>query len=661
MEKAGSFLFFGWLGIAFHLFLHVDCAVKAPNRYIPQNRSTEGQMPFPAVKLHKLNDHVVMDNGIVSLTLSSPSGMIVGIQYKEIENILEYRFTESGRGLEGTNFRVIVETEDQIEVSFMKTWKSSLGDNVVPLNIDKRFIMLRGVSGFYSYGIMEHLDGWPDLNIDEARIAFKLNKDMFDYIAISDDMQRTMPTEHDRTTGQALAYKEAVLLKNPHSPTIKGEVDDKYQYSRKNKDDLLHGWISTNRSVGFWIITPSYEFRAGGPLKPDLTSHVGPTTLAIFLSSHYAGPDFRIALRDGEPWKKVFGPVFIYLNSDLWNTPSTLWADAKNQMLIETKKWPYDFPLSKDFPHANERGAISGRLFVFDKYMSLELIPAKSAYVGLAPPGHLGSWQEETKGYQFWTETDEMGYFTIRNVRASTYHLNAWVIGFIGDYKYKKDIVIKPGIWSQIQLGDLIYEPPRNGPTLWEIGIPDRTAAEFYVPDPAPGFTTQLSIKHADKFRQYGLWDRYTDLYPNQDLVYRIGISEYRYDWFFAHVNRKISENNYQPTTWQISFDLTNVFEKGSYTLQLALASATYAEIQVRINNPNAPAPYFTTMRIGKDNAIARHGIYGLYWLYSIKIQGIQFMNGTNTIYLKQSRGGRAFIGVMYDYIRLEAPKQAPC
>lgn len=66
-------------------------------------------------------------------------------------------------------------------------------------------------------------------------------------------------------------------------------------------------------------------------------------------------------------------------------------------MLIETKKWPYDFPLSKDFPHANERGAISGRLFVFDKYMSLELIPAKSAYVGLAPPGHLGSWQEETK------------------------------------------------------------------------------------------------------------------------------------------------------------------------------------------------------------------------------------------------------------------------
>ncbi|KAL2520820.1 Rhamnogalacturonate lyase family protein [Forsythia ovata] len=194
-----------------------------------------------------------MDNGFVNLTLLSPSGMIVGIQYKEIKNILEYRFKESRR--------------------------------------------------------------------------------RFHYMVISDDRQRMMPIDHDRITGRALEYKEAILLTNPHSPTFKHEVDDKYQYSCNNKDNLVHGWISTNPRIGFWIITPSYEFRAGGPIKPDLTSHVGPTSLA--------------------------------------------------------------------------------------------LMPAKSAYVGLAAPGNLGSWQEETKGYQFWTQTDEMGYFTIRNVRASTYNLNA--------------------------------------------------------------------------------------------------------------------------------------------------------------------------------------------------------------------------------------------
>ncbi|KAL2520819.1 Rhamnogalacturonate lyase family protein [Forsythia ovata] len=97
----------------------------------------------------------------------------------------------------------------------------------------------------------------------------------------------------------------------------------------------------------------------------------------------------------------------------------------------------------------------------------------------------------------------------------------------------------------------------------------------------------------------------------------------------------------------------------GSYTLRLALASATYAEVQVRINNSNAPRPDFTTKRIGKDNAIARHGIQGLYLLYSINIREIQLVNDTNTIHLKKSRGGRPLIGVMYDYIRLEGPPLA--
>lgn len=50
-----------------------------------------------------------------------------------------------------------------------------------------------------------------------------------------------------------------------------------------------------------------------------------------------------------------------------------------------------------------------------------------------------------------------------------------------------------------IETGDLVYEPPRSGPTLWEIGIPDRSAAEFYVPDPNPNYVNQLYLNHPDK------------------------------------------------------------------------------------------------------------------------------------------------------------------
>ncbi|KAL2456571.1 Rhamnogalacturonate lyase family protein [Forsythia ovata] len=94
---------------------------------------------------------------------------------------------------------------------------------------------------------MEHLEGWPDLNIDEERIAFKLNKDMFHYMAISDDRQRIMPTVHDRTIGRALEYKEAILLTYPHSPTFKHEVC--INNSNAPRSDFTTKWIGMDNAI----------------------------------------------------------------------------------------------------------------------------------------------------------------------------------------------------------------------------------------------------------------------------------------------------------------------------------------------------------------------------------------------------------------------------
>ncbi|XP_051143924.1 probable rhamnogalacturonate lyase B [Andrographis paniculata] len=639
------------------------------------HRVSQQVSPSP-VRLRILDNHVEIENGIVKLSLLKHCGLVSSIGFKGIDNVLEYRNKETRRGywdivwsfpekgnhkfdtFESASLRVVANSKDQVEVSFTSTWNISLPQYTLPLNVDRRFVVLGGVSGFYSYAIFEHLEGWPDLNIDEARIAFKLDKNLFDYMAISDSIQKIMPTDYDRRSGQQLNFPEAVRLTNPGNPNLSGEVDDKYQYSLENKDNRVQGWISSDKHVGFWMITPSDEFRAGGPVKQDLTSHTGPTCLNVFFSGHYAGSEFGIRLRGGEAWKKVFGPVFIYLNSDSTNNASTslLWNDAKTQMLEESRKWPYDFPLSGEFPGAQQRGAIKGRLLVRDRYISQRLLLAKNAYVGLAAPGHIGSWQHQAKGYQFWTQTDEFGYFTIRAIRANTYNLYAWVPGIMGDYKLGIDIIISPG--TQVHMGDLIYDPPRNGPTLWEIGIPDRSAAEFFIPDPSPSLANKLYLGGDEKYRQYGLWDRYTDLYPTHDLVYTIGVSDYRKDWFFAHVNRKVRNHSYTPTTWQIKFDLRNVNANGTYTLRLALASANFAEIQVGINkNIDGEAVDFRTGRIGRDNAIARHGIHGLYWLFGVDIAGHQLFNGRNTIYLKQSRSNNGpFINVMYDYIRLEGP-----
>ena len=42
---------------------------------------------------------VVLDNGIVRVTLSNPQGIVTGIAYNGIDNLLEVRNVEDNRGL----------------------------------------------------------------------------------------------------------------------------------------------------------------------------------------------------------------------------------------------------------------------------------------------------------------------------------------------------------------------------------------------------------------------------------------------------------------------------------------------------------------------------------------------------------------------------------
>uniref|UniRef100_A0A9I9CSD4 rhamnogalacturonan endolyase n=1 Tax=Cucumis melo TaxID=3656 RepID=A0A9I9CSD4_CUCME len=620
---------------------------------------------------------VIIDNGIVRVTFSRPDGNVIALKYKGVDNLLEIHNVHYNRGywdvvwnrpnkasatdrVRATNFKVITANDDQVELSFTKTWDPSDASSL-PLNIDKRYIVRRGDSGFYSYGIFERLNGWPQIDVDQIRIAYKLLGDKFHYMAVSDDRQRMMPTAEDRLAGKPLDYPEAVLLTRPADPSFQGEVDDKYQYSLENMENRVHGWESSDPHVGFWMITPSDEFRTAGPVKQDLTSHVGPITLSMFVSTHYAGKDVSMRFREGEAWKKVFGPVFTYLNSDPTGTdnPGSLWEDAKNQMTIETSRWPYNFVESREFPSSDQRGSLRGQLLVRDRYAKYPQMWADSAYVGLAAPGELGSWQRESKGYQFWTRADEHGYFSIDNIRSGTYNLYAWVPGVLGDYKYDKEITITPR--SSTNLNLLVFDPPRQGPTLWEIGIPDRKAAEFYIPSPRPTlmnrFYNDSKIHiHDDNFRQYGLWERYAELYPHQDLVYNVDTDDYRRNWFFAHVTRATNSGIYEATTWQIVFRLQRPKKIGNYMLRLALASSTEAVIDIRFNNPSTKRTHFTTgyWSSGKDNAIARHGIHGLYWLFNFKVPSQYLVEGENVIYLTQRRHTGAFQGVMYDYIRFE-------
>ncbi|GKF07093.1 probable rhamnogalacturonate lyase B, partial [Tanacetum coccineum] len=69
------------------------------------------------------------------------------------------------------------------------------------------------------------------------------------------------------------------------------------------------------------------------------------------------------------------------------------------------------------------------------------------------------------------------------------------------------------------------------------------------------------------------------------DLIFTIGESDYKKDWFYAHVTRKKDDNTYEGTTWTIKFKLNDVKINGSYKLRLALASAQVSDLQVSAAN----------------------------------------------------------------------------
>ena len=416
---------------------------------------------------------------------------------------------------------------------------------------------------------------------------------------------------------------------------------------------------------------------------------------------------------------------------------TALWQDALAQAKKETSKWPYDWVSGVDYPHKDGRATVTGQIVLNDPLAPVPMKNFTLLTVGLAFPDAAGGaggrgggggrgpgglrggaaapaagaaapvagqiapgaapgappargarggfggfggggtdWAHDAKHYQFWNDGDASGRFTLTNVRPGTYTLHAFADGVLGEFA-QTNITIEAG--KNVDLGQLVWKPVRNGRQVWEIGVPNRNASEFLKGD-------------GDNYWLWGWPLRYSLLFPN-DLTYTVGKSDWHKDWFFEQVphatadpklwlnpNAKDPANQRfgwvkaesrvqypaadgagpwalygrgRETTWTIKFNLDQA-GKGLASLRIALAGADgNGGLAVAVNGQAVG-----TIRPTATNALRYNTDKGIWQERTVSFDGVLLKAGENEMKLTVP-AGEVTSGVVYDYLRLELDENA--
>jgi len=651
------------------------------------------------VTLRESDKTFFLDNGILNVRIEKETGEVFSIRYKGQELLAQGSsggalggyWSSVGRARGGSQQTAVVRINprdnngERAEVSC--NFHNAPGSSDSPLDVDVRYSLGRGESWLYTYLVWSHKRGYPGFGVGEARYAAKLNPAVFDFMTIDKDRRRQMPSPADWDAGAPLNLKEARRMT---TGIHKGHAEHKYDYSAVIFDIPAYGWSSTRHNIGLWFINPSFEYMAGGPTKAELTGHLDvnpggtPTLLNMWLGSHYGGSSLVVG--ENEEWTKVIGPFAIYCNSG--ESQEAMWRDALSRASTESARWPYEWVADKDYPLESQRSTVSGRIVTRDALDPN--LRVSNVWVGVSAPDYIppratfGSgagrrdltnvasgtftnrnpaarggfpievdWQRDAKFYQFWTRAAADGTFSIPDVRAGDYTLRAIADGVIGEFALPD---INVGTGQAKELGALVWSPKRFGRTLWQIGVPDRTAREF---------------RHGDHHWQWGLYFLYAKEFPN-DVNYVVGRSDWSKDWNYVQPPRFLTQNlpvtgeddeaadaaaqfvrssgrDVQSTTWSIKFAL-NQRPQGRATLRLAFCG-THAgcNVEVFVNDKSVGE----TGTLPSTSAMQRDGIRAFWVERPVSFDAGQLRSGVNVIKLK-SHANTWSQGVMYDVVRLE-------
>jgi rhamnogalacturonan endolyase len=677
------------------------------------------------VTLTDNGDSWTMDNGIVKMIVLKRNGNISSLLYHDVQilpNRSEFwETTPSGTITASVTIDPSTNGGERAEVSVKGVNPGgkpapAAADGALPgaapgapriglggprnggMDIETRYTLERGTSGFYTYAEYTHKASYPASGFGENRFILEsMNRD-FDWLSVDKDRNMLMTSDDDLRKGVVIHAKEQRIL---NSGVYANSVEHKYSYNAIMYKLTAWGWSSTKDHIGVYFMNPSNEYIGGGAEKLDLIDHMSGTLLDYWTSGHYAGGAGN-HIPAGQDWKHVAGPIFVYFNSletakeptpaDLdkfhasygsgepavpaaWRDDAlALWDDAVAKSKEVKAAWPYAWVSGVDYPHKDGRATVTGQLVLSDPQAAKKTLPHLT--VGLAHPDYQSTtggyttrygtgttitWPHDGNYYQFWADGSDDGKFTIANVRPGTYTLHAFADGVLGEYA-NTDITVEAG--KSIDLGKLQWQPVRYGKQVWEIGYPDRTADKFFKGD-------------GDNYWLWGWPLRYGDLFP-KDVNYTIGKSDYHKDWFFEEVPHSTTDAWKNPaakdplnqrfgwvnnptgtqdmwrewgqgraTTWTVNFKMPKA-AKGDAVLRIALAGADGGGLAIGVNGQTVG-----TIHPVSTNALRYNTNKGVWYQYDQKFDASLLKPGANSVTFTVP-GGEVTSGVVWDYVRLE-------
>jgi len=675
----------------------------AASRILANSPGGTNGSAVPVTLVNNGNGNVTMGNGIVSIVCQTSGAQINDINYtfNNSGSVTTLQLLNGGTDggklyWENGGFGSGTYTYTPVATGPVYAEMDLLSTSASNGVMDVHFSMLQGSPGFYVTVIWAHRSQDIAMSMGETRDNIYSGA-IFNWMCVDAARNRLMEvTPGEPAVAVYGAPKEVSLWTGG---IYQGRYEDKYKYSADFGEQRVWGWASVGtggKNVGLWNVLGSVEYYNGGPMKRELMSHIGTTILNMTRGGHYGGGS-DTSWAAGELWTHCYGPWFIYCNN-VTNTltnpaqaAAALYADAQAQAAAEQTAWPYAWLTNAAYAPATNRGTVSGQIVIADAYNPNA--SAAGLWVGVvqqpSTTDGVYDFQDWCKPYQFWVKSDSNGNFTIPNVVATNnYTLYAFGPGAAGMFMSQHQSGGNPPLTYNLpaapfsvtvtggatnNLGVVTWTPTRVGPTVFEIGYPNRIANKFrhgddwWVADIGPSSNAPSPIW--SKFLEYP-FD-----FPN-GVNYVVGQSRWTTDWNFCQPAVYTTSGGSLTSTSTITFNLPVTPVGGAQaSVYLADASDFSGPIVISVNGnnlgsasgvtstPNAESvngynPAYSGGNQGSDTTV-REGIHGCYSDNRVTFPASLLRAGANTITVKMNSGS-GDNHIMYDYLRLELAGYVP-